>query len=75
MSTLFFADKTVVDYQTALAADTERFGSYFRKMLDLGIYLAPSQFEARFVSIAHTEGDIDRTIAASEEALRVAFAR
>jgi glutamate-1-semialdehyde 2,1-aminomutase len=70
MFTLFFTDQTVVDYQTALAADTKRFGSYFRKMLDLGIYLAPSQFEAGFVSIAHSEADIDRTIEASREVLR-----
>jgi glutamate-1-semialdehyde 2,1-aminomutase len=75
MPTLFFTDRTVVDYQTALTSDTKRFGSYFRKMLELGIYLAPSQFEAGFVSIAHTTEDIDRTIAASKEALRVAFAR
>ena len=74
MSTLFFTDKTVVDYQTALTSDTKRFGAYFRAMLDLGIYLAPSQFEAGFVSIAHTTEDIDRTIAANKEALRVAFA-
>jgi glutamate-1-semialdehyde 2,1-aminomutase len=74
MSTLFFTDKTVVDYQTALTSDTKRFGAYFRAMLDRGIYLAPSQFEAGFVSIAHTTEDIDRTIAANREGLRAAFA-
>jgi glutamate-1-semialdehyde 2,1-aminomutase len=70
MSTLFFTDKAVVDYQTAAASDTKRFGTYFRKMLELGIYLAPSQFEAGFVSIAHTTDDIDKTVAANREALR-----
>jgi glutamate-1-semialdehyde 2,1-aminomutase len=71
---LIFIDKTIVDYQTAAASNPKRFGTYFRKMLDLGIYLAPSQFEASFVSIAHTTEDIDKTIAANREALRGAFA-
>jgi glutamate-1-semialdehyde 2,1-aminomutase len=74
MTTLFFTAKPVVDYATAAAADTKRFGTYFREMLALGIYLAPSQFEAAFLSSAHTEGDIDRTVAANREALRAAFA-
>jgi glutamate-1-semialdehyde 2,1-aminomutase len=73
MSTLFFTDKTVIDYQTATASDTKRFGTYFRRMLELGIYLAPSQFEAGFVSVAHTTEDIDKTVAANREALRKAF--
>jgi glutamate-1-semialdehyde 2,1-aminomutase len=73
MSTLFFTDKTVVDYQTAVGSDTKRFGQYFRKMLELGVYLAPSQFEAGFVSIAHTAQDIDETVAANGEALRGTF--
>ncbi len=74
MSTLFLTDKTVVDYQTAAASDTKRFGTYFRKMLELGIYLAPSQFEAGFVSIAHTPDDIERTVEANREALKHAWA-
>ncbi len=74
MSTLFFAPGRVVDYQTARAADTGRFGLYFREMLARGIYLAPSQFEATFVSSAHTEADIDRTIEANRAALLKAFA-
>jgi glutamate-1-semialdehyde 2,1-aminomutase len=73
MSTLFFTATRVVDYTTALTSDTKRFGTYFRAMLERGIYLAPSQFEAAFVSGAHTEGDIDRTIEANREALRAAF--
>jgi glutamate-1-semialdehyde 2,1-aminomutase len=74
MSTLFFAPGRVVDYQTARAADTGRFGLYFREMLARGIYLAPSQFEATFVSSAHTEADIDRTIEANRAALLKALA-
>jgi glutamate-1-semialdehyde 2,1-aminomutase len=73
MSTLFFTSTRVVDYATALTADTKRFGTYFREMLARGIYLAPSQFEAAFVSGAHTDGEIDRTIEANGEALRIAF--
>ena len=49
-------------------ADTERFGRFFRAMLEQGIYIAPSQFEAAFVSAAHTEEDIEKTIAAAREA-------
>jgi glutamate-1-semialdehyde 2,1-aminomutase len=73
MSTLFFTAMQVRDYRSALAADTKRFAVYFREMLKRGIYLAPSQFEAGFVSIAHSEDDIARTIEASQESLRAAF--
>ena len=51
-------------------SDTELYGRYFHAMLERGVYLAPSQFEAGFVSLAHTEEDIDRTVAIAEEALR-----
>ncbi len=74
MSTLFFTPHAVTDYHSALQADTKRFAVYFREMLERGIYLAPSQFEAGFVSIAHTDEDIERTIQANQEALAVAFA-
>jgi glutamate-1-semialdehyde 2,1-aminomutase len=74
MSTLFFTPHAVTDYHSALQADTKRFAVYFREMLERGIYLAPSQFEAGFVSIAHTDEDIERTIQANKEALAVAFA-
>jgi glutamate-1-semialdehyde 2,1-aminomutase len=57
-----------------VTSDTRRFAAYFRTMLDRGIYLAPSQFEAGFVSAAHTDEDIDFTIAANREALAVAMA-
>jgi len=75
MSTLFFTSTEVVDYQTALTSDTKRFGVYFRQMLEQGIYLAPSQFEAGFVSVAHTTSDIEKTIAANRKALETAFAK
>jgi glutamate-1-semialdehyde 2,1-aminomutase len=73
MSTLFFTGGPVADYTGALRADTQRFGAYFREMLSRGIYLAPSQFEAGFVSAAHTDKDIDRTIEANREALAAVF--
>jgi glutamate-1-semialdehyde 2,1-aminomutase len=73
MSTLFFTSGSVVDYEGALRADTKRFAAYFREMLRRGIYLAPSQFEAGFVSAAHTDEDIGRTIEANREALTAAF--
>ena len=69
MMTAFFTDETVSDYATARTSDTERYATFFRGMLEEGIYLAPSQFEAAFVSAAHTDGDIERTIEAAETAL------
>lgn len=74
MSTLFFTAGPVTDYPSALTSDTKRYGAYFHAMLERGIYLAPSQFEAGFVSIAHSDSDINRTIEASREALRIAMA-
>ena len=59
MFTFFFTDSPVTDYESAKRSDTARFGRFFRAMLERGIYLAPSQFEAAFVSAAHTEADID----------------
>ena len=73
MATLFFSSAPVVDYRTALASDTGRFGIYFRKMLEQGIYLAPSQFEAGFVSAAHTMQDVEQTITANRIAVQAAF--
>jgi glutamate-1-semialdehyde 2,1-aminomutase len=64
MFTFFFTEGPVTDYESAKRSDTERFGRYFRAMLERGVYLAPSQFEAAFVSAAHTEEDIRRTVAA-----------
>lgn len=70
MITLFFRDGPVPDYDAALACDTARFGRFFWEMLARGVYLPCSQFEAAFVSIAHTEADIDRTVAAAGDALK-----
>jgi glutamate-1-semialdehyde 2,1-aminomutase len=67
--TLFFSPDPVTDYTSAKRTDTKRFAAFFRAMLERGIFLAPSQFEAMFVSAAHTEADIDRTIAACRESL------
>jgi glutamate-1-semialdehyde 2,1-aminomutase len=68
MFTFFFTDGPVTDYESAKRCDTARFGRYFRAMLERGVYLAPSQFEAAFVSAAHTEEDIAQTVAAAREA-------
>ena len=70
MMTVFFAGEAPTDYAGAKRADAERYARYFRSMLDAGVYLPPSQFEALFVSLAHEQSDIDRTL----EAARVAFA-
>ena len=74
MSTVFFSPSPVNDYRSALAADTARFTRYFGAMLERGIYCAPSQFEAGFLSAAHSEEDIDRTVSAVRESLQAAFA-
>ena len=61
----FFMDGRVVDYATAKQSDTARYSKFFHKMLECGSYFAPSQFEAAFISTAHTSADIDRTIEAA----------
>lgn len=61
LMSVFFTDKPVVDYETATGSDTEQYADYFNYMLGRGIYLAPSQFEAMFVSNAHTEADLEKT--------------
>ena len=66
---VFFTGETVRDYESAQTSDKARFTAYFRRMLDSGIYLAPSQFEAMFLSAAHTPEDLERTLAAAKEAL------
>lgn len=69
----FFAAEPVRDYASAKQyADTARYGRFFHAMLERGVYLAPSQFEAAFVSTAHTDALVDQTIAAAREALAVA---
>jgi len=68
MFTFFFAPGPVTDWESAKVSDTSRFGRYFRAMLERGVYLAPSQFEAAFLSAAHTDEDIEHTLAAAKEA-------
>ena len=69
MSCLFFAAKPVHNLNDAMQADRERFKKYFHGMLAEGVYLAPSAFEAAFLSAAHTEADVDATIAAAEKVM------
>ena len=68
MFSIFFNEGKVKDYESSAASDQEAFKVWFRAMLEQGIYLAPSQFETLFLSLAHTDEDIDRTIAAAEKA-------
>jgi glutamate-1-semialdehyde 2,1-aminomutase len=64
MATLFMTDRPVRDFEDAARCDTERYAALFRHLLERGIYLAPSQYEAMFVSLAHGDEEIDRTIEA-----------
>ena len=74
MLCVFFTGQKVIDYDTACTSDTKKFGVYFRSMLEQGIYLAPSQFEAAFMSLAHSDEDIEKTIAAAHQAFKDAVA-
>ena len=67
MFTYFFTDQPVTDWDSAKKSDTRRFAKFFHWMLERGVYLAPSQFEAAFLSAAHSDADIDATIAAARE--------
>ena len=69
MLTVFFTDRPVIDFPSAKSSDTGRFATFFRGMLERGVYLAPSQFEAAFLSTAHTEEDVTRTVEAAAEVL------
>ena len=71
MMTLFFCGGPVASYDDARKADTERFASYFRAMRERGIFLPPSQFEAMFVSLAHSESEIDEVVARAKESLEI----
>ena len=68
MFTWFFTDQTVTDWDSAKRADTGKFAAFHRRMLEQGIYLPPSQFEAAFVSAAHTDADIRKTTEAARRA-------
>jgi glutamate-1-semialdehyde 2,1-aminomutase len=70
MLTAFFTEGPVVDWDSAKRSDTKRYGQFFHRMLEQGIYLAPSQFEATFLSTAHTSVDIEKTIKAARAAFR-----
>jgi len=70
MLTSFFTSGPVVDWNTVKQSDTKRYGQFFHKMLEQGIYLAPSQFEAAFLSTAHTSADIEKTIRAARTAFK-----
>jgi len=69
MMCMFFTEEKVTDFQQAVKSDTELYGKYFHNMLDHGIYLAPAQFEALFVSAAHSKEDLDKTIEAHYNSL------
>jgi glutamate-1-semialdehyde 2,1-aminomutase len=68
--TPFFTTRAVIDFQSALSSDTQAYGRFFHAMLDRGVYPPPSQFEAWFLSAAHTERDLSATIKAAREAMR-----
>ena len=74
MFTWFFTAGPVTDWTSASKSDTEAFGRFFRSMLDSGVYLPPSQFEAAFLSAAHTEEDIQRTVEAAKQAFALVHA-
>jgi glutamate-1-semialdehyde 2,1-aminomutase len=71
MLTAFFCATPVTDWNSAARADRERYGRFFHAMLERGVYVAPSQFEAAFVSLAHTERDLDDAARATAEALAI----
>jgi glutamate-1-semialdehyde 2,1-aminomutase len=75
MFTLFFTKKEVTDYKSAKSSNAKLFGEYFRRMLEQGVYLPPSQFETSFLSTAHSEADIEETTVASVRTLREIFSK
>jgi glutamate-1-semialdehyde 2,1-aminomutase len=70
MMSAFFTKEPVVDYASAKQSNTQAYSKFFHRMLNEGIYLAPSQFEAAFLSTAHTAADIEKTLAAARAALQ-----
>jgi glutamate-1-semialdehyde 2,1-aminomutase len=73
MMTWFFTDRPVTDAESAKLSDIKCFGKFFHAMLERGIYLPPSQYEALFVSAAHSDADISRTIGAARESFAIAL--
>jgi glutamate-1-semialdehyde 2,1-aminomutase len=74
MFTWFFQAGPVTDWDSASKSNTKAFAKFFRSMLDSGVYLPPSQYEAAFLGAAHSEEDVQRTIAAAKEAFAAAKA-
>ena len=72
MFSMFFTSKEIVDFETAKTCDTDFFKRYFNGLLEEGVYIAPSQFEAGFMSVVHTDEEINLTIEASRKALTAA---
>lgn len=70
LATMFFASQPISDYASAKRSNTRRYAAFFRAMLERGILLAPSQFEALFVSAAHSDADLQRTLVATKESLK-----
>jgi len=70
MMTLFFTAGPVTDYASAKKSDTQAYARFFRAMLNQGVYLAPSQFEAAFLSTAHTAADLTKTVKAARAAFK-----
>jgi glutamate-1-semialdehyde 2,1-aminomutase len=75
LATIFFSTQPVTNYRYAKLSDTKLYARFFREMLQRGVLLAPSQFEAAFVSAAHTPADIERTISAAKDALKAIVAQ
>ncbi len=75
MLTLFFSDQPVTDWDVASRCDTRQYARYFWGMIERGIYLPCSQYEASFLSTAHTEADIQATVRAAEEVMQDLAAR
>ena len=70
MFTTFFTDRAVTNWASAKSSDTKKFGAFFRAMLERGVYLAPSQFEAAFISTAHNDAEIDATVEAAAQSFK-----
>ncbi len=70
MFTVFFSEKEVTNYEDATACDLDAFRIYFHSMLEQGIYLPPSQFETNFISLAHSDEDFAKTVAAAKVAFK-----
>ena len=72
MFSMFFTDQDIVDFESAKSSDVKFFRSYFTALLEEGVYIAPSQFEAGFMSAVHSDEEIDQTIEANYKALQKA---